>query len=64
MKFATHTLVLVLLGVTALVVGLVVASRYFDAETIVFMGAAIALVAFFGSMPVLLGALARRKNDR
>jgi hypothetical protein len=58
-KFAT--LALVLLTVAVVVIAL--AARYFDTETVIVMAIALGLVIFFGSMPVLLGALAKRKQD-
>lgn len=60
MRFAT--LFLVLLAIAIIV--LVVAARSFDAETVLVMGIALGLVIFFGSLPVLFGALAKRKQDR
>lgn len=60
MRFATITVII--LGVAAAVV--LIAARYADTYTAVFMAAGLGLVMFFGSMPVLLGALARRKKDR
>lgn len=57
-KFAT--LLLVALGVVVLVI----ASRFFDTETVIVMGVALALVGFFGTMPVLLGVIAKRRGDR
>ncbi|MGE3107469.1 MAG: hypothetical protein AB7G11_00540 [Phycisphaerales bacterium] len=41
-----------------------VASQVFDTQTTLFLSLGLVLVVFFGSMPVLLGALAGRKRDR